>query len=443
MAGGNVTVVSNTVVHTFTSSGYLTPFVNVNNSLRFRSSAPAKLTRTPTVSSSTLTKITYSAWIKRGKLTSYQSIYGGYIPTGPTNDCVRFNSSDQIEFNLVGGSVGYLATTAVYRDPAAWYHIFAVVDTTQATASERMKLWVNGVQVPNTASPAPSQNYAMTGWNNAGRIQNLGTDTDGSSFPFDGYMAYVYSIDGQALTPNAFGTFNQYGVWQPVAYAGSYGTNGFFLPFTNTANTTALGYDFSPQGNNWTPTNISLTAGVSYDSMKDVPTLTSANVANYCVLNAVNKTSNMTINYANMYISGVGSGTTSAVTATMFPSNGGKYYFEFVPEQTAGPNNVIYIGVAPYNFAPTTSDARSSMYAYFQNAGVNSGDTMGITIDRVNNEFKTYINNTYQATTSIPATIDMEIYIGSYQVTGYINFGQQPFAYTPPSGFVALNTYNL
>jgi hypothetical protein len=177
--------------------------------------------------------------------------------------------------------------------------------------------------------------------------------------------------------------------------------------------------------------------------MVDVPTLTSANVANYCVLNPLNKTSNMTLNYANMYISGVGSGSSSGVTTTIRPSSGGKYYFEFVPEQTADGNHVMYLGIAPAGFTPTTSDARSSMYAYFQNSGVSSGSVMAVTIDRVNNELKSYLNNTLQATASIPSTIDVDIYIGTYQVTGYINFGQQPFYYTPPSGFLPLNTYNL
>ena len=246
MAGGNVTVVSNTVVHTFTSSGYLTPFVNVNNSLRFRASNNAFLYRTPPISSSTLTKLTYSAWVKRSKFGSYGVLYAGYIPTGPTNDCVRFTSSDTLDFNIVGGSVGYIGTTQVFRDPAAWYHICAVVDTTQASSANRMKLWINGVQVNQAPSPSPSQNYNLTGWNNVGRIQTLGADTDQSSFLFDGYMAEVYSIDGQALTPNAFGSFNQYGVWQPVAYAGSYGTNGFYLPMAATSSNYSYLFNQTP-----------------------------------------------------------------------------------------------------------------------------------------------------------------------------------------------------
>jgi hypothetical protein len=107
---------------------------------------------------------------------------------------------------------------------------------------------------------------------------------------YDGYLTEINFIDGQALTPNSFGTINSYGVWQPITYGGSYGTNGFYLPFTNNASTTTLGYDFSPQGNNWTTNNISLTAGSTYDSMTDVPTLTSATAANYAVMNPLDTT---------------------------------------------------------------------------------------------------------------------------------------------------------
>jgi hypothetical protein len=86
-------------------------------------------------------------------------------------------------------------------------------------------------------------------------------------------MTELYFIDGQALTPSSFGNTNdQTGVWQPIAYTGTYGTNGFYLPFSNTASTTTLGYDFSGNSNNWTTNNISLTSGSTYDSMNDVPT---------------------------------------------------------------------------------------------------------------------------------------------------------------------------
>jgi hypothetical protein len=254
MAGGTVTITGGNVVHTFTSSGYLAPLKLVNNSLRFRSSATTYLSRTPTVTSSTLTKLTFSAWVKRGTLGAYQVLYGGNIPSGSTNDEVRFNSSDQLEFLTVGGSVGYIPSTAVYRDPAAWYHIVCTYDSTQATSTNRMQMWVNGVLVAGALSPVPAQNTNLTGWNNVGKVQTLGIDTNLTSFKFDGYMTNVYSIDGLALTPNSFGTFNSYGVWQPINYGGSYGTNGFYLPFTTVSTSTYAGV-FS--GSNYISSNYS------------------------------------------------------------------------------------------------------------------------------------------------------------------------------------------
>ena len=105
---------------------------------------------------------------------------------------------------------------------------------------------------------------------------------------FDGYLTEINFIDGQALTPSSFGSTNTTtGVWQPIKYTGTYGTNGFYLNFGNNASTTTLGYDTSGNSNNWTTNNISLTAGSTYDSMTDVPTLTSATVANYAVLNPI------------------------------------------------------------------------------------------------------------------------------------------------------------
>jgi hypothetical protein len=254
MAGGTVTISGGNVIHTFTSSGYLTPLKLVNNSLRFRASASAFLSRT--FGTPTNQKIwSYSFWFKRGTLGADQLFLGQNVGT------------NQWYFRLDGGGVGVantlligdynntvLTTTPLYRDPAAWYHIVLAYDTTQATATNRVKLYVNGVQQSYTQGasfPAQNSNPPV---NQTGLVNNI----SGSLGYIDGYMTEVRFIDGQQLTPNSFGTFNSYGVWQPITYGGSYGTNGFYLPFTNKTSTTTLGYDFSPNANNWTPNNISL-----------------------------------------------------------------------------------------------------------------------------------------------------------------------------------------
>ena len=150
-------------------------------------------------------------------------------------------------------------------------------------------MYVNGVSVAWTFSTNVTQNSST--WINSANAHYLtGRQSYAASGYFDGYLAEVNFIDGQALTPSSFGAYNAItGVWQPTKYAGTYGTNGFYLNFNNNASTTTLGYDTSGNSNNWTTNNISLTAGVTYDSMLDVPTLTSATVANYAVLNPLDQ----------------------------------------------------------------------------------------------------------------------------------------------------------
>jgi hypothetical protein len=266
MAGGTVTISGGNVIHTFTSSGYLTPIKYVNNSLRIRASASAYLSRTQT--SGNRRTYTYSAWVKRGNLTTKQNLFGTIVYPTPSNyqSYWSFLNDNTIEIALYSGSsyLGQLITTQVFRDPAAWYHIVVQIDTTQATSSNRIKLFVNGVQVTSfSTTNYPSQNTDTfintdTYQVGIGRVAPYNTTEY-----FDGYMAEVNFVDGQALTPNSFGTFNSYGVWQPITYGGSYGTNGFYLPFSNTTSATTLGYDFSPNGNNWTTNNISGTSAVS------------------------------------------------------------------------------------------------------------------------------------------------------------------------------------
>ena len=258
MSGGTVTVSGGNVIHTFTSSGYLSPLTNFGNSLRYRSSASAYLNRTPTVASNRQTW-TFSAWVKRGTLGSRQAFFcGGSNGTSTDHTYIEFSASDiiTVESYASASSLFNLQTSAVYRDLAAWYHIVYVLDTTQATSSNRVKLYVNGSQVTAFGSATyPSQNYS--GGVNTVSPQTVGRySADFGPFYFDGYMTNINFIDGQALAPTSFGSFNQYGNWVPVTYGGSYGTNGFFLPFN--VDRTQYSYAF-----NTTPSYLtSSTAGI-------------------------------------------------------------------------------------------------------------------------------------------------------------------------------------
>jgi hypothetical protein len=460
MAGGTVTVAGGNVIHTFTSSGYLTPIVLVTNSLRFRKSASASLTRTPTAVGNTKT-FTFSTWLKRGQISSDHSFFtSGNAAPNPRASFEFITATDALYISFNNGS-GWVAltTSAVYRDPSAWYHIVVAVDTTQATASNRVKLYVNGSQVTAFSSATyPNQNDDTSF--NTTVPQALGYYIPSPSQYFDGYMTEVYMIDGQALTPNSFGTFSGLGVWQPIRYGGSYGTNGFYLPFTNTTSTTTLGYDFSPQGNNWTTNNISLTAGTTYDSMTDVPTLTSATTANYCVLNPIFNVNGTNVTYSNgnltfSHPANSGNAQLMAIRGTIaLPA--GKYYWEYtvgatVNDQVGIGNNVAF-GGSPDGTAGArylNSGAFQSNYTNPSSAAsYTTNDIIGVAYDQPNGTLAFYKNNSLQGTiTNISTT---EVFFPSRSPSssgtggaGSFNFGQQPFAYTPPSGFVALNTFNL
>ena len=147
-------------------------------------------------------------------------------------------------------------------------------DTTQSTATDRFKLYVNGVLITDYASRNnPAQNFDTSN-NLSGAFQQLGAyETGGSIYgKFNGYMAECYNIDGQALAPTAFGEFDAVsGIWKPKEYTGTFGTNGFYLNFSNAA---SMGADSSGQGNSLSPQNIN-----QVDQATDTPT------NNFCTLN--------------------------------------------------------------------------------------------------------------------------------------------------------------
>jgi hypothetical protein len=433
------------------STGY-----NLQRSLRFRASATANLSRTPSVAATSNKIFTISFWVKPSLLVSTSYIW--ILDCASQDFGFYLNASYTASFQLSGGA-NYITTSQVFRDPAAWYHIIIAMDTTQATAANRTKIFVNGVQAPGSFSVTPGQNQALS-INNTVPQYIGGASVNPQAYGnvlgyFDGYMTEINFIDGQALTPSSFGTFNSYGVWQPITYGGSYGTNGFYLPFTNTTSTTTLGFDFSPNGNNWTTNNISLTAGATYDSMTDVPTLTSATAANYAVLNPLQlpTAASTVLSNANLLLTcNSGVSFNSFSNGTMYPTSG-KYYAEFFIN-TVGE---CYVGISRFTDA-STPNSWNSQSTYYNRGGViqkdnstvfsvatyTTGDTIGVAYDVDNATCAFYKNNTLVGTvTGVTA--------GSYtfSIAGYLscavsfNTGQRPFLYTPPSGFLALNTFNL
>ena len=449
------------------SSGY-----NLTRSLRFRASASAYLNRTPASATNRQTW-TYSAWVKLSpvpQIGGYDSQllttkFDGVAPYATT---IGINTNYKLVFASYDGSGGSpslnLVTTQVFRDYSAWYHIVVVADTTQATAANRAKMYVNGVQITSFSTATyPSQNYNTYVNKNEvtviGALYYSGGGPYGYYQPFDGYTAETNLIDGQALTPSSFGSTNALtGVWQPARYTGTYGTNGFYLPFTdNSALTTAsnvgLGKDFSGNANYWVTNNISITAGVTYDSMTDVPTLTSATAANFAVLNPIGVPYN-TGTASGGNLNWTGASTADKGMAGTIAMSSGKWYWECVITATAAASS-SYVGIVKTAGSADSNANRvylrgdGQLYKYGSSAGpyttFTTGDIIGVAYDYSAQTLSFYKNNTLNVTvTGINLESNLP-WVGGYTTTESwsVNFGQRPFAYTPPTGFVALNTYNL
>jgi hypothetical protein len=208
---------------------------NLTDSVRFRQSASARLSRT-FASTGTNNKIqTFSAWVKRGLLSSSTTyrLMGGYDGSSSNSTEINFNN-DNLRIEFGGAANNALITTQVFRDSSAWYHIVIAIDTTQATSSNRIKMYVNGSQITafGTAN-YPSQN-AVSQLTSANANNSIGAGWSGFEY-FDGYITEFNFVDGQALTPSDFGEYDDdTGVWKPKEYTGTYGTNGFYLPMKQT-----------------------------------------------------------------------------------------------------------------------------------------------------------------------------------------------------------------
>jgi len=456
------------------SGGY-----DINNSLRFRASASARLSRTFGTTGTNNKVQTFSAWVKRGLLSSSTTyrLMGCYDGSSANSTEINFNN-DTLRIEFGGAASNSLITTQVFRDPSAWYHVVIAIDTTQATAANRIKMYVNGTQITafGTAN-YPAQN-AVSQLTSANANNSIGAGWSGFEY-FDGYMTEINFIDGQAKAPSDFGeTDTTTGSWKPKAYTGTYGTNGFYLKFSDIATTSGsnagLGKDFSGNANYWTTNNISVTAGTTYDAMIDSPTLTSATVANYAVYDQlipanVSGSGVRTISAANLSVTNSGPNGWSAIGTTMVMTSGsGKWYWEVTCSGTTSNGSMIGIH-RPFTSTATfpsaiigyDTPADPDGYGYYMGgnkynnsgAGVaygasyTAGDVIGVALDMStagSASITFYKNNTSQGVAFSSLTGDFFAAVSQAQANGLdINFGQRPFTYTPPTGYVRLNTYNL
>ena len=456
---------------TLASAGNAAPAgYQISRSLRFNSADSAYLNRTNGTSTDQK-KFTLSFWMKRSTISTAtgQWFFSAGSSYG-TDSLLGFNaSSDALQLSNSSVSGDGQTTTMLFRDTSAWYHVVVVGDSTQATNADRIKFYVNGVQQATSTIGTITLNSNFR-WNTNSLPVNIGRWTVSGGNYANLYLAEIHNIDGQALPPSDFGeTDATTGVWIPKEYTGTYGTNGFYLNFSDNSGVTSttLGKD-QAGSNNWTPNNFSVTAGAGNDSLVDTPTPYGDDTGaggevrgNYATLNPLNNGSQAVLSNGNLDVSwsstsGHSAGSTIAVSS-------GKWYVEF----TRG-SSVVLIGIIPATYAlkldnwPGNSAYGAISYSYYSTNGnkynnssntaygasFTTGDVIGVALDLDAGTLVFYKNGVSQGTaySSITGSYIFAIGYGSSPTGGTVanaNFGQRPFAYTAPSGFKALVTTNL
>jgi hypothetical protein len=445
----------------------------IERSLRFNSADSAYLNRTPGTASNRKTW-TWSAWVKRSEIsTTERTFFSAGTDSNNFTALAWINDALYLQ-NYTGGSQVVTNTTAVYRDASAWYHIVLALDTTQATAANRAKIYVNGVQQVGFSGSTFSLNQDF--WINFTYNHTLGARQINSVDSFSNqYMTEINFIDGSALDPTSFGEFNEdTGVWQPKAYSGARGTNGFYLNFSNNSGVTSttLGKDRAGS-NNWTPNNFSVTAGAGNDSLVDTPTPYGTDTGaggqvrgNYCTWNPLANLG-LTLsngNLTNAYTTALWTGTSATLAM-----DSGKWYFEYTVNATGSYTQIGVITVGKPLPTGGTQLQNGTTFAWgYQTLGLvfhaGSDTSSGITSATTNDVISvavdidagkiwigkngTFFNSgnpaagTNAAYTNLSGAMIPVVF--SYGTeSGDTNFGQRPFAYTAPSGFKALCTQNL
>ena len=460
------------------ASGGFYPF-EISNSLRLDSASETLLEKTNAASGgSAATIATLSCWFKY----NVQDVESSQMPL-IWNDSdasgISFAQSSNTPHHIYvyWGGQGALSTAAVFRDPSAWYHIVAKIDSTQGTEANRLKLYINGVQVDWSGSF--SQNTSSAFFNNNVK-QRIGEDANNRHF--SGYATDINAIEGTAYDASYFGEFKN-DIWVPKNPSVTYGTNGFRLQFKNsgvgTASASTIGADTSGNTNHFTSTNIA-----ANDQVPDNPT------NNFCLPNPANKSDDIVFSEGN----------TKAVFSTFSQSpNGtigassGKWYYEVKMAGTHGrfgfceshcpqgdadtsttfPLYMVYSngsnGLTVYNSVTAKSLSTNSGYTSFSD-----GDTLGIAFDIDNGKLFAHLNGTYYNSgdpangtgaliTSIAAqrggiflpflncgtdssrTFEFNFGAPSHSISSgnADGNGHGNFEYAVPSGFLSLCTANL
>jgi len=448
------------------SGGY-----SIANSLRLNRASSDYLNRTPSSAGST-TKGTFSIWFKLSETTAsrsgaYLTYYNNYNP--PNWFFISIDTDEYLhiaQFTSPSSYVFQLVSTQLFRDYSAWYHLVVAIDTTQGTASNRVRAYLNGSEITSWQTQTnPSSSASLVMFNNS--LTNIGRYNTSSQYT-SGYIAENYVIDNQQLDPSYFGeTDEDSGLWIPKAYTGSFGTNGFYLKFANSA---SLGVDSSGNGNNFTVNNLT-----SVDQTTDTPT------NNFATLNPLNNNTSATSTFSEGNLKLVTDGNGGSRSSIAVSS--GKWYCEIKCVSNTAWNGVTDVSQYINNEYTTNSVALYTAGATLYVGGVNQGsggygstwtanDIMNLALDLDSGTKKIYFGknggwwngSTYGAsspTTSVTLTNDVTYAItvgsGSGTSTNELNFGNPPysgggytdgagygnFSYAVPSGYYSLCTKNL
>tara|TARA_R100001163_G_C5063572_1_gene200888 strand:+ start:31 stop:2421 length:2391 start_codon:yes stop_codon:yes gene_type:complete len=431
----------------------------IERSLRFNSGDSANMHREGGSDGNRRT-FTVSVWIKRTTLAEHswwdfytndanRTIFQIYF--GQLRIFSRVSNSTQMSLQTDSGMK--------LRDFSAWYHFLYAVDTTQSTSTNRVKIYINGEQQTLNGS-YPSQNAeTYVGSNNENRI-GCQHDSAGNEAFLNGYMAELNYIDGSQLTPSDFAeTDTVTGEYKPIEYSGSYGSKGYYINFSDNSSVSALGTDFSGNGNNFTSVNgFSVSSGVGNDSVTDTPT------NNWATMSPSIRAGSNSPTYTNGNLSVQGPGSGIGKCGATFGLSSGKWYAE-AKITHSGSNLMLGIINAGTNYDNNEYLGSGSDFAIAADClnqrirkegsnnqtglgGMQNGDILAFAIDMDNGTFQLYNNGSTKGS-SVSFTVANYAPFTFAQTTGADtskvewNFGQQGFTYTPPAGYVALNSQNL
>jgi hypothetical protein len=342
---------------------------------------------------------TISMWVKKTKVGNDEHLYETYNTGNAVNDrfTIQFSSSDALQvINKNSGNTDCNKTTnRLFRDVNGWYHIVVAINTKLATASERVRIYVNGIEETSfsTNSPFPQNEYPQS--QSSSYPTQIGRYNQGSNY-FDGYMSHIHFIDGTQYSASDFGeTDSTTGEWKiKTSPSVTYGNNGFFILKDGNSVT-----DQSGNSNNFT------VAGGTLTNTEDSP----SNV--FCIMNAISRGSISTSNGSTTISGGAGD---NSIVGTI-ACGSGKYYWE---AKCTNASTYANIGVTLSSaYGGTHSEVDAGRVAYQNNGAIyreglsgqghssnlatfTTNDIIGVAFDTENGTLSFYKNGTLVNTTT-------------------------------------------